>query len=103
METSEVSHFRRCVLEAAWSDAIACLPSLGVPDETNLRVGCFIVILLIYWFLWTLKMQIARFKICQQKYLELLEEQSVNEALHVLRNELAPLSSDDEELHSLSG
>lgn len=55
------------------------------------------------WFLYMSGMQTARFKICQQKYLELLEEQSVNEALHVLRNELAPLSSDDEELHSLSG
>lgn len=46
--------------------------------------------------------QEARFLISQQKYLELLEAQSVNAALHVLRNELASLNIDVDDLHSLS-
>ena len=45
----------------------------------------------------------ARFMIAQQKYLELLEAQNVNAALHVLRDELAPLNADLDELHALSG
>lgn len=44
----------------------------------------------------------ARFLISQQKYLELLEAQKVTAALHVLRNELAPLNTDIDKLNSLS-
>ncbi|THH10834.1 hypothetical protein EW145_g1054 [Phellinidium pouzarii] len=82
MESPEVTHFRKCVLEGRWVDADSCLSTLGVSNGENLRE--------------------ARFLISQQKYLELLEVQSVNAALHVLRNELAPLNIDVDELHSLS-
>ncbi|KAH8117166.1 WD40 repeat-like protein [Phellopilus nigrolimitatus] len=82
MESPEVTFFRRCILDGLWSDAEDCLTSLGVNDEDNLRL--------------------ARFHISQQKYLELLEMQSVNAALYVLRSELAPLNMDVDELHSLS-
>ncbi len=46
----------------------------------------------------------AKLLISDQKYLELLERQSVNAALHILRTELAPLTDDVDvdQLHSLS-
>ncbi len=46
----------------------------------------------------------AKYLISEQKYLELLERQSVNAALHILRTELAPLTDDADvdQLHSLS-
>lgn len=46
--------------------------------------------------------QDARFLISQQKYLELLEAQKTTDALQVLRNELAPLDVDPDQLHMLS-
>lgn len=44
----------------------------------------------------------AKFLISQQKYLELLEAKKTTAALHVLRNELAPLNVDSDQLHTLS-
>lgn len=46
--------------------------------------------------------QEAKFLISQQKYLEYLEIGKTSMALHVLRNELAPLHTDPEQLHPLS-
>ncbi|EJD05675.1 WD40 repeat-like protein [Fomitiporia mediterranea MF3/22] len=82
MEAPGVSQFRSYVLSGKWTEAESCLSTLGVTDEESLRI--------------------TRFLISQQKYLELLEVQNVNTALHVLRNELAPLNVDVDELHSLS-
>ena len=45
----------------------------------------------------------AQFLISQQKYLELLEQQNINQALTVLREDLAPLKTDLDKLQSLSG
>jgi hypothetical protein len=47
-------------------------------------------------------LQETRFLISQQKYLEHLEMGRTAMALHVLRNELAPLHTDPELLHPLS-
>ena len=47
-------------------------------------------------------LQEAKFLISQQKYLECLESGKTSMALHVLRNELAPLHTDPELLHPLS-
>jgi hypothetical protein len=47
-------------------------------------------------------LQEAKFLISQQKYLEYLEKGKTAMALHVLRNELAPLHTDPELLHPLS-
>lgn len=82
LETPSVSQFRQYVLEAAWDRAEACLIGLGVTDEDSL---------------WD-----ARVLIAQQKYLEYLEAQRTQEALQVLRNELAHMSIDTEHLHTLS-
>ena len=46
--------------------------------------------------------QSARFLLSQQKYLELLEAGKTAAALHILREELAPLSTEPDQLHSLS-
>lgn len=83
MESSEVSEFRQYVLEGAWDKAGTALERLGVNEEEGL---------------WE-----AKFMLSQQKYLELLEENKTTQALHVLRNELAPLNADSEQLHILSG
>ncbi|OCH88195.1 WD40 repeat-like protein [Obba rivulosa] len=82
MEAPEVAEFRKCILDASWDRAEAALLRLGVGDDDRL---------------WE-----AKFLISQQKYLELLEAQKTTAALHVLRNELAPMHVDPDQLHSLS-
>ncbi|EPQ57967.1 WD40 repeat-like protein [Gloeophyllum trabeum ATCC 11539] len=82
METPEVSDFRQCILEAAWEEAERALVRLGVTEEDGL---------------WE-----AKFLISQQKYLELLEAENTTAALQVLRNEIAPLQVESDQLHSLS-
>ncbi|KAH9066471.1 WD40 repeat-like protein [Lactarius vividus] len=82
METSRVAEFRRCILEGAWREAEEALEHLGVAEDDGL---------------WE-----AKFLISQQKYLEYLETGKTTKALHVLRNELAPLHMDPEQLQPLS-
>ncbi|KAI0748620.1 WD40 repeat-like protein [Daedaleopsis nitida] len=82
METPEVAEFRRCILDASWDSAVAALVRLGVTEGEGL---------------WD-----AKFLIAKQKYLEYLEAGKPTAALHVLRNELAPLNPDEEHLHALS-
>jgi len=82
METSRVAEFRRCILEGTWSEAESALEHLGVAENDGL---------------WE-----AKFFISQQKYLEYLESGKTAMALHVLRNELAPLHTDPDLLHPLS-
>lgn len=82
METSRVAEFRRCILEGSWNEAESALEHLSVAEDDGL---------------WE-----AKFLISQQKYLEYLEIGKTTMALHVLRNELAPLHTDPEQLHPLS-
>ncbi|KAF9030807.1 WD40 repeat-like protein [Hymenopellis radicata] len=82
MEGEDVSQFRQSIMEGEWTVAESMLTRLGVTDTDGLMD--------------------AKFLINQQKYLELLEAQRTTEALHVLRNQLAPLGVDPEQLHSLS-
>ncbi|KAI9061512.1 WD40 repeat-like protein [Trametes sanguinea] len=82
METPEVAEFRRCILNASWDSAEAALARLGVTEGEGL---------------WE-----ARFLIAKQKYLEYLEAGKTTAALHVLRNELAPLNPELDHLHALS-
>ncbi|KAH7889566.1 WD40 repeat-like protein [Phlebopus sp. FC_14] len=82
LESQEVSEFRQYILNAEWSNAATLLPQLAVADEETLLE--------------------AKFLIGRQKYLELLEARKTTTALQVLRNELAPLSADPEQLHALS-
>ncbi|RDX46846.1 WD40 repeat-like protein [Lentinus brumalis] len=82
METPEVADFRRCILDASWDSAEAALMRLGVTEGEGL---------------WD-----AKFLIARQKYLEYLEAGKTTAALHVLRNELAPLNPELDSLHALS-
>ncbi|THH17111.1 hypothetical protein EW146_g3632 [Bondarzewia mesenterica] len=82
METPEVADFRQCILDGAWSAAEAALHQLCATEDDGL---------------WE-----AKFLISRQKYLELLELGRITAALHVLRNELAPLHIDPEQLLPLS-
>ncbi|KDR73582.1 hypothetical protein GALMADRAFT_620676 [Galerina marginata CBS 339.88] len=82
MESPEVSQFRQYILDGMWPKAEAALARLGVQEEEGL---------------WD-----AKFLISRQKYLELLEARKPTAALHVLRNELAPLNVDSDQLHTLS-
>jgi len=82
MEAPEVSDFRQYILDGSWGKAEAALMRLAVSDDEGL---------------WD-----AKFLISQQKYLELLEAKKTTAALHVLRNELAPLNVDSDQLHTLS-
>ncbi|KAF8163539.1 WD40 repeat-like protein [Crassisporium funariophilum] len=82
MESPEVSRFRQYILDGMWTKADAALMQLGVEEDEGL---------------WD-----AKFLISQQKYLELLEARKPTAALQVLRNELAPLNVDSDQLHTLS-
>ncbi|KAF7778551.1 hypothetical protein Agabi119p4_2896 [Agaricus bisporus var. burnettii] len=82
MESVEVSQFRRYILDGLWPKAEASLSRLFKGNEEGL---CD-----------------ARFLISQQKYLELLEAKKTTAALQVLRNELAPMNTEAEQLHTLS-
>ncbi|KXN92272.1 WD repeat-containing protein 26 [Leucoagaricus sp. SymC.cos] len=82
MESPDVSQFRRYILDGLWAKAEAALSRLIHTDDENLYD--------------------ARFLISQQKYLELLEAKKTTAALQVLRNELAPMNTETEQLHTLS-
>ncbi|KAA1469347.1 WD40 repeat-like protein [Dentipellis sp. KUC8613] len=82
MESPEVSEFRQCILDGDWGEAEVALTRLGVSEDEGL---------------WE-----AKFLINQQKYLEYLEAGRSTAALHVLRNELAPLNMEPEQLQPLS-
>ncbi|KAH6918387.1 WD repeat-containing protein [Coprinopsis sp. MPI-PUGE-AT-0042] len=82
LEAPLVSQFRQDVLDGMWSKAEGALQHLNIEDEENKYD--------------------AEFLIKEQKYLELLEAKKTTEALHVLRNELAPLNVDSDHLHTLS-
>ena len=100
METQEVAQFRQHILHGHWAKAEATLTRLGVHDEASLLVKSIIVQ---YTRATKLKgPQEAKFLISEQKYLELLEGNKTTAALHVLRNELAPLEADSDHLHMLS-
>jgi hypothetical protein len=100
MEAPEVSQFRQYILEASWSDAEDALTRLGVTDSDGLWVCYHLCIGTVPY---VFRYQEAKFFIGQQKYLELLEAGKTTLALHVLRNELAPLNVAQDQLHFLSG
>lgn len=100
MEAPEVSDFRQYILDGMWTKAEAALMRLGVRDDEGLWVSDTQSFALASALI--LSSQDARFLISQQKYLELLEAKRTTAALHVLRNELAPMDVDSDQLHTLS-
>ncbi|KAJ3502077.1 hypothetical protein NLJ89_g9048 [Agrocybe chaxingu] len=82
MESPEVSQFRQYILDGMWSKAEIALERLMSEEDEAI---------------WD-----AKFLISRQKYLELVESRKPTAALQVLRNELAPLNVDSDQLHTLS-
>jgi WD repeat-containing protein 26 len=77
-----VIQFRQGVLQGDWAKVDDLLPSLQLKDNAH-----------------TIEL---KFLLRRQKYLELLEDRDLKKAIHVLRNELAPLHFSTEQLHELS-
>ena len=102
METSRVAEFRRCILDGTWREAEEALEHLGVAEDDGLWVWFNYAQLNESCVLIHRICQEAKFLISQQKYLEFLETGKTAMALHVLRNELAPLHMDPEQLQPLS-
>ncbi|KAI8584715.1 hypothetical protein K450DRAFT_217654 [Umbelopsis ramanniana AG] len=82
LESSTVIQFRQGVLQGDWAKVDDLLPSLQLKDNAH-----------------TIEL---KFLLRRQKYLELLEDRDLKKAIHVLRNELAPLQFSTEQLHELS-
>ncbi|KAJ7074314.1 WD40 repeat-like protein [Mycena amicta] len=84
MESPEVAQFRHYITDGQWAKVESSLHALGVgvQDPEHLADALFLI--------------------NQQKYLELLEAQKTTDAVHVLRNEIAPLGVETEQLHLLS-
>lgn len=85
LENSSASRFRNYCLNGEWNKAQSVLKELK-PLLTSEE--CY------------LKM---KFLILEQKFLELLEDNRVIDALHCLRQELTPLKYNVERIHELSG
>ena len=99
METTDVSNFRQCILDGEWDSAEDTLLRLGLSEEEGLWVSG---LTRTSFSVAVMAPQEAKFLISQQKYLELLEGRRTAAALQILRNELAPLSPDPEQLHALA-
>ncbi|KAG0185510.1 hypothetical protein DFQ28_009212 [Apophysomyces sp. BC1034] len=82
LESETVSQFRQAVLQGVWTRAESLLPSLSLRDSDNSTQAILLL--------------------RQQRFLELLEARKVMKALHVLRNDITPLSQDTDRLHQLS-
>ncbi|KAK9480403.1 WD40-repeat-containing domain protein [Lipomyces japonicus] len=82
IESPEVVAFRDAILDGRWSDSERLIESIQLKENTDITT--------------------LLFHIRQQKYLELLEQRRLVEALTVLRDELTSIDHDTSQLHFLS-
>eukprot|EP01116_Phalansterium_solitarium_P022381 TRINITY_DN7370_c0_g1_i2.p1 TRINITY_DN7370_c0_g1~~TRINITY_DN7370_c0_g1_i2.p1 ORF type:complete len:447 (-),score=136.27 TRINITY_DN7370_c0_g1_i2:125-1465(-) len=82
LQGAEIEAFQRGVLQGDWKLVDERIADLQIHSDDDLKS--------------------ARFLIYQQKFLELLEDQKMKEALDCLRHELTPNSRDSSRLHRLS-
>ena len=104
VESPSVAAFRHAVLQGEWSEAESLLFGSYTSDEGG---GVSISNGDPHYHQGLTLAQSAdrdelKFKMREQKYLELLEERDLGNALMVLRQELTPLHQDTGKLHSLS-
>ncbi|KAL9046650.1 MAG: hypothetical protein Q9214_000567, partial [Letrouitia sp. 1 TL-2023] len=96
VESPAVAAFRHAVLQGEWSEAEHLLfgsePLDGGGGVSHYGLK----------FKEDADLDHLRFRLREQKYLELLEMKDLGSALMVLRQELTPLNQDKEKLHSLS-
>ena len=104
VETPSVAAFRHAVLQGEWAEAEALLFGTEVVEDgggvsisngdSHHHEGLR--------FAESVNKKELRFRMREQKYLELLEERDLGSALMVLRQELTPMNQDTSKLHELS-
>ena len=105
VEAPSVAAFRHAVLQGEWAEAEALLFGTEVADDggggvsisngsSHHHEGLR--------FAENANKKELRFRMREQKYLELLEERDLGSALMVLRQELTPMNQDTSKLHELS-
>lgn len=80
-ESAQVSQFRSAILNGNWDELDQYFSLLQINEKFIKNV---------------------KFLVYKQKYLELLEQSLVKDALYTLRHELTPLGVENKELHKLS-
>ncbi|KAL4335877.1 hypothetical protein GQ457_07G003520 [Hibiscus cannabinus] len=82
LHSSVVNVFMRQILEGNWDESVVTLHNFGLTDEKTIKSASFLIL--------------------EQKFLELLDEEKVMDALKTLRTEIAPLSVDNSRVRELS-
>jgi len=93
MQQPEISKFCKALQEGNWDVVEAHIPELQLHGEPLAIRTPFVVLLM---------MKSVKFILYQQKFLELLEERKLKEALDCLRNRITPLHRQPSKIHSLS-
>ncbi|XP_047320015.1 WD repeat-containing protein 26 homolog [Impatiens glandulifera] len=82
VHSSAVSIFMQQVVDGKWDESLATLRKINFCDETNVKSASFLVL--------------------EQKFLELLREKKIMDAIGTLRNEITPLSVNVGRVHELA-
>ncbi|XP_076885275.1 WD repeat-containing protein 26 homolog [Bidens hawaiensis] len=82
LHSSKVTVFIKQILDGRWDESLASLHKIGIVDETVIILAYFIIL--------------------QQKFLELLDDQKVMDALNTLRTEIEPFSVNPIRVRELS-
>ena len=98
LESPTVAAFRSAILDGSWPEAENLLTGAIVSGQGNGNGGEGNGLVLAPGS----DRDVMRFRMRQQKFLELLEKKDTTRALHVLRTELTPLHHDTSKLHFLS-
>lgn len=82
LHPSAVSLFMQQVLDGKWDESLATLHTMGLADESVAKSASFLIL--------------------EQKFLELLKDGKLMDALATLRNEIVPLSINKGRVHELA-
>ncbi|KAE8724860.1 Transducin family protein / WD-40 repeat family protein isoform 2 [Hibiscus syriacus] len=82
LHSSVVNVFMRQILEGNWDESIVTLHNIGLTDEKTIKSVSFLIL--------------------EQKFLDLLDEEKVMDALKTLRTEITPLGADSSRVRELS-
>ncbi|XP_058197219.1 WD repeat-containing protein 26 homolog [Rhododendron vialii] len=82
LHPSAVSLFMQQVLDGKWDESLATLHTMGLADESVAKSASFLIL--------------------EQKFLELLKDGKLMDALGTLRNEIVPLSINKGRVHELA-
>ena len=82
LHPSAVSLFMKQVLDGKWDESLATLQTMGLDDESVAKSASFLIL--------------------EQKFVELLKEEKIMDALRTLRTEIVPLSVNMGRVHELA-